>query len=185
MTRLEAERDHVVRELHDLAAHAVAQIAVQAAALDASGDGAPAVAAIRQAAGSAMRDLRRVDTLLDAAAPPPYGPQPDLAAIARLLDDLRARGLAAAVELDATDGPVPPCLALAGYRVLEHLVTTLAPLTGLVVCAAPHLLTVDARVATGTPPGAAVALAAERARLHGGTLTLTGDGCRVRIPLGD
>ena len=188
-TAADAERVRALHELHDLATHAVGQVIVHAGVLqtrpeDAREERAAAIVAIQRAAGSAMQDLRRIDALLDAGRSLPYAPQPDLAALADLLDDLRRSGVAREASLDtAVAVAVGPSAALAAYRVLQRLLDAVRSLDGArldrvaVSAAGPRVLVVEADA--DVPPEhepetvtSAFGAAGERARLHGGTLDL-------------
>jgi signal transduction histidine kinase len=197
------ERARVVHELHDLAAHAVAQVVVHAGVLQTHPDSdradrAASVAAIQRAADSAMRDLRRIHALLATDGTVPYTPQPDLGALRDLLDDLRRSGMAAEASLDTRVATVPPSAALAAYRLVQRLLDGVRALDGA------HLARIDVAVAGGSlaidaevvvPPGHAAttvsrALAAprERVRQHGGSLRISHPQphrwcCRASLPL--
>ena len=196
-----AERARIVRELHDLASHAVAQVLVHAGALaaqpEAAATRAASVEAIRQAASSALRDLRRIHALTDGDATMPYGPQPDLGALADLLDDLRRSGMVRETAFAAT-GAVPPDLALGAYRFVQRVLEGVRRLDGaaierLAVGSTGRALSVDVTIDPGkaaTAPELAGALvpACQRARLHGGTFSLTRSlarawSCRAELPL--
>lgn len=195
----------MVHELHDLVAHAVAQVIVQAGVLEARAAApepcdAEALAAIRSAATSAMRDLRRIHDLLDGGDPPPYGPQPGIGALADLLDDVRRSGMAPEVAVATAGLEVPPALGLAAYRLTQRVLEGVRALEG----ARLHRLTIAAdgedlalRATIELPAGAREAdlatvlePARHRAALHGGSLAIgrRGDGLRslaARLPLAD
>ena len=101
------EQARIARELHDVVAHALSVIVVQAGAaeevfdLDPSRAQAP-IRAIDTAARSALTDLRRVLGILQEDTA--YEPQPGLARIDGLIDQVRATGLEVAFEIEGSPG---------------------------------------------------------------------------------
>ena len=131
------ERLRIARELHDIAAHQVSVIAIQAEAGQALLPDQPARAAtvlatIGDAARDALTELRRVlgvlrDVDRDATASPTSAatePQPGLDD----LDDLVARVRDAGVAVDLTvegsrDVPLPDGVDLSAYRIVQEALT--------------------------------------------------------------
>jgi signal transduction histidine kinase len=123
------ERQRIARELHDVIAHAIAVVVVQARGgrrmldhdLD---DSRLAFDAIERTGEQALGEMRRLLGLLresdDELA---RAPQPSLARIPDLADQLRAAGLA--VELDIEGDPVelPPGVDLSAYRIVQEALT--------------------------------------------------------------
>ena len=96
------EQARIARELHDVIAHSMSVIVVQAAAADDVFDARPdqarsALRSIEAAGREALADLRRVlaavrpDPAGDGPEPPP--PQPGLGRLGELAEPLRAAGL--------------------------------------------------------------------------------------------
>jgi signal transduction histidine kinase len=125
------ERARIARELHDVISHNVSVMVVQAAAgrdvFDANPKaGLQALTAIESVGREALQELR---LLLDVVRPPdehaagpPYDPQPRLASIGKLADQLRTSGLE--VELDVADvGALPAAVDLCAYRVVQEALT--------------------------------------------------------------
>lgn len=207
-----AERARVARELHDVVAHSVSVIAIQAGAAEALLDlDQPArahVQAVRRTAHEALEELRRLVGMLREEVVP-YDPAPGLAQLADLLEEVRCAGVPVALELDAARAPLPAGLELAIYRIVQESLANVRRHAGGTAEA-----TVAVRVGPGTvelevvngpstaaaSPGEALAPSArgdgqgvigmrERARLYGGTLDAgaTADGgyrVRARLPLG-
>lgn len=121
------ERLKIARELHDVLAHTVTVISVQAAvgaeALeDRPQDARRALAAVRTAAREAMSELRSTLAVLrDTASTTP--PQPGLTDLPRLLDQARSAGLTVNVTTTGTSQPVPPAVELAVYRIVQEALT--------------------------------------------------------------
>lgn len=124
-----AERARIAREVHDVVAHSVGVMVVQAGVAEELADSDPAaarqaMAAVRSTGRDALTELRRLLGLMvadpDAAA---LRPQPGLAEIERLLDQLRAAGqrIDACVTGDAES--LSPGVDLAAYRVVQEALT--------------------------------------------------------------
>jgi signal transduction histidine kinase len=136
--RLERERDtdarrvvaeeqaRIARELHDVVAHALSVIVVQAGAAQEVFEVEPTLAqkpirAIDTAARAALSDLRRVLGILhDEAA---YEPQPGLARLDSLIDQVRATGLQVALEIEGSLQPLPATVDLSAYRIIQEALT--------------------------------------------------------------
>src|SRR3954451_2556709 len=89
------ERAKIARELHDVVAHRLSLIAVQAGGnLQDPEQAAPALRAIRQAAEDGLDEMRRALGLLrDEEAEPELGPQPGLGHLPALVERARAAGM--------------------------------------------------------------------------------------------
>ncbi|MGV9214567.1 sensor histidine kinase [Micromonospora sp. RB23] len=118
------ERTRIARELHDVVAHHMSLIAVQAETAPYRLDDVPApaaaeFAAIAGSARDALTDMRRLlGVLRSEANGPQTAPQPDLADLGAMVDAARRAGLA--VTLDADAGPVPAPVGLAAYRIVQE-----------------------------------------------------------------
>jgi signal transduction histidine kinase len=126
------EQARLARELHDVIAHSVSVIVVQAAAADDVFDRRPdqartALRAIEAAGREAMAELRRLLTAIGPSGETGDGrlaPAPGLDRIAELAGPLRAAGLAVDVRRE-DDGPVtvPPGVGLSAYRIVQEALT--------------------------------------------------------------
>lgn len=128
------ERNRIARELHDVVAHHVSLIGVQAGAartaLDRSGDRAPdrtraALAAIETSSRTAVGEMRR---LLDVLAPRPDDaaarvPQPGLADLDALVERVEAAGYDVGLIVAGDCARVPELVGLAAYRIAEEALT--------------------------------------------------------------
>ena len=127
--RVDAERMRIARELHDVVAHSMAMINVQATAAsmqlaDDPASAAEALQAIRGASKSGLRELRAIlEVLRQVDGGSPVVPVPDLRAIAALAQATSAP--ATPTTLEAAEPPVqlPPPVALAAYRIVQESLT--------------------------------------------------------------
>ncbi|MCP2341105.1 sensor histidine kinase [Actinomadura rupiterrae] len=122
------ERLRIARELHDVLAHQISLINVQAgAALHRREEPAQAYAAleaIKQASRETLRELRTaLGVLRQVDEEVAVAPAPSLARVDELLDQVVAAGLA--VRLDGRDAAsgLPVEVDLAGYRIVQEAVT--------------------------------------------------------------
>ena len=129
------ERARIARELHDVVAHHISMIAVQAEtarlttpALPAAG--AQRLLAIGDTARAALTEMRRLlgvlrDTTGSAAdAGPELAPQPGLAQLAALLDEARdASGAGTRLILRGAPLTLDPSIELAAYRIVQEALT--------------------------------------------------------------
>ncbi|GAA3223893.1 sensor histidine kinase [Actinocorallia longicatena] len=125
------ERARIARELHDVVAHHISMISVQAdtARLAVPGmpaDGVKHLLAIGETARSALTEMRRLLGVLreDAEPPPTRRPQPGLRDLLALIDETRqAGGGAARLIVSGPVTPLDPGLELTAYRVVQEALT--------------------------------------------------------------
>jgi signal transduction histidine kinase len=125
------ERARIARELHDVVAHHLSMISVQAetARLTTAGmppDGAKRLLAIGDTARAALTEMRRLLGVLrdDAGAEPTRAPQPGLAQLVELVDEARASGAASTrLIVRGKVGPLDPGLELTAYRIVQEALT--------------------------------------------------------------
>ena len=120
------EQARIGRELHDVVAHALSVIVVQAGAAEEVFELDPALArapirAIDKAARAALADLRRVLGVVSADAG--YEPQPGLARLDGLIDQVRATGLDVALEIEGALQPLPATVDLSAFRIIQEALT--------------------------------------------------------------
>jgi signal transduction histidine kinase len=123
------ERARIARELHDLVAHGVSVIAIQADAAEAALDHDPALAreplhAIKTSSREALDEMRRLLALLridDQARP--RSPQPGLGELPALVDSVGRAGLPVTLEIDGVERHLPPGVDLAAYRIVQEGLT--------------------------------------------------------------
>ncbi len=140
------ERNHIARELHDVVAHHVSLIGVQAGAarmaLDSQLEAVPGVVrdalrAIEASSRDAVGEMRQLLGTLRDETPLPDGamgslePQPGLSLLPTLLAGFRQTGLA--ISLDLRGDPIeelPPLLSACCYRLLEESLTNVVRHSG-------------------------------------------------------
>jgi signal transduction histidine kinase len=122
------ERVRIARELHDVIAHSVSVMGVQAGAartlIDTDPDAArDALRCVEATARSAVGELHRLLAVLrDDDATPDRTPQPGLGQLPVLVEQVQAAGLP--VELCVADVPaLPPGLDLAAFRIVQEALT--------------------------------------------------------------
>ncbi|MDX6334259.1 MAG: hypothetical protein QOG05_1599 [Streptosporangiaceae bacterium] len=184
--RVDAERMRIARELHDVVAHSMAMINVQATAASMQmatdpASAAEAIQAIRSASKSGLRELRAILEVLrqaDGGSPA----VPDLRAIAALVEATSAAGTPTTLESAGPPVPLPAPVALAAYRIVQESLTNVVRHAGRVAATVAlrqdgGYLYVDVVNAGGAAPaafsdgtGAGLAGMRERAAALGGTL---------------
>jgi signal transduction histidine kinase len=127
----QAERVRIARELHDVLAHSLSQINVQAGVglhlIDRDPEqGRAALANIKAASKTALDEVRSVLGVLrdEAAGAAPLVPEPGLAQLPALVDGMREQGVAVALELRLPEGAEPArAVQLAAYRIVQESLT--------------------------------------------------------------
>jgi signal transduction histidine kinase len=123
------ERTRIARELHDIIAHSVTTMVVQAGAAEQVVDDDPehvrkALATIRDTGTGALAEMRRVVAVLrDIDEPGELSPQPGVDALPDLVEDARSAGLDATLEVRGEVRPLPGGVDLAAYRIVQEALT--------------------------------------------------------------
>ncbi|MGA7987715.1 MAG: sensor histidine kinase [Candidatus Dormiibacterota bacterium] len=124
------ERTAIARELHDVIAHSVSVMVLQAAAGERLARRDPAGAAatfgvIEQAGRDALADMRRVVGVLkdDSADEMVLSPQPGLVQLEALVEQVRQAGVTVRVRVDGTQRPLAPGVELSAYRIVQESLT--------------------------------------------------------------
>jgi signal transduction histidine kinase len=125
------ERARIARELHDVVAHYISMIAVQAETARETTPGLPAAGAQRLAeiAGTARAGLTEMRRLLgvlreDASGAADRHPQPGLPQLAELIDAAReTSGAGARLIVSGPVAPFDPGVELAAYRIVQEALT--------------------------------------------------------------
>jgi len=199
------ERARIARELHDVLAHTVSVIVVQANAAEDVFDARPdlaraALASIGSAARSTLGELRMLlQTMSADTGAEPGAPQPGLAQLDQLAASLGATGLRVELRREDLSGALPAAVDLSAYRIVqESLTNTLrhSQATRAHVTVRRATGSVQVEVCDDGPARAVGRVAGsgrrgivgmrERARLLGGTLDAgptPGGGFRVRADL--
>ena len=203
------ERGRIARELHDVVAHSVSVMTVQAGAARVLLTNDPQRAAeplraVEETGHQAMTELRRLLGILRAEERPtgPYGepspaaPQPGVDDLPALVDSYRGAGLPVELTIRGQPRALPPGVALAAYRIVQEALTN--SLKHAAAARAAVTLTYgtgevevevidDGRGGAPTGRGHGLLGMAERASVFGGQLVAgpLGDGgfaVRARLP---
>jgi signal transduction histidine kinase len=126
-----AERARIARELHDVVAHNVSVMVVQADgasyALGSDPDRArQALAAISATGRQALAEMRRMLGVLrrdEDGTEPGRAPLPGIGQLGELLEQARATGLAVSFTVEGVPQPLPDGAALAAYRIVQESLT--------------------------------------------------------------
>ncbi|MEU2688228.1 histidine kinase [Streptomyces hygroscopicus] len=130
--RVAEERLRIARELHDVVAHHIALVNVQAGVASHVMDSRPdqakeALAHVRQASRSALDELRATVGLLRQYGDPaaPTEPAPGLAVLDQLVDGFVRAGMRVEVRTEPPEalGPLPGSVDLTAYRVVQEALT--------------------------------------------------------------
>ncbi|WP_193611068.1 DUF7134 domain-containing protein [Nocardioides lijunqiniae] len=120
-----AERARIAREMHDVVAHGLSVIVVQAdgARYAAAADPGVATATLETIAATgrdSLTEMRRLLGLLRAGEETGWRPQPGLADLPALVEDARAGGAEVDAALPEDEVVVPDGVALTAYRVVQE-----------------------------------------------------------------
>ena len=202
-----AERARMARELHDVVAHAMSVMVVQAGAarttLATDPDAAEeAIRRVEETGRSALGEMRRLVALLrpEPGRDDALAPQPSLARIDDLLEGVRRAGLPVEVVVEGSPHDLASGVDLTAYRVVQESLTNALRHAGyaharVVLRYAPDALHVEVAddgvgpVTNGDGGGHGLIGMRERVALLGGTLETgprPGGGFVVRavLPLG-
>ncbi|MGH7765733.1 MAG: sensor histidine kinase [Candidatus Dormibacteraceae bacterium] len=120
----EEERLRIARELHDVVAHNVSVMAIQAGAARVSGNGAAeALQSIETSARDTLAELNRLLGVLRKESDAPHAPQPGLDQVEGLLKSARDAGLEATLKVKGQARPLPAALDLSAYRIVQEAIT--------------------------------------------------------------
>ncbi|NBE53307.1 two-component sensor histidine kinase [Streptomyces sp. YC537] len=208
--RVAEERLRIARDLHDVVAHHIALVNVQAGVaahvMDKRPDQAKeALGHVREASRSALDELRATVGLLRQTGDPeaPTEPAPGLARLEELLDTFRNAGLPVDVASADENAPLPAAVDLAAYRVIQEALTNVhkhagtgakAELSVIRVGVNVEITVIDDGPGVGGPPesggGHGLLGMRERVSALGGRLTAGaryGGGFRVHaiLPVAD
>jgi signal transduction histidine kinase len=184
-----AERARIARELHDVIAHHVSVMVVQADGAGYALDGNPerarrALAAISATGRQTLTEMRRLLGLLRSGdARTELTPQPGLGQLRELVEQARAAGMSVSLIQEGAPHPLPEGAELAAYRVVQESLTNTRKHAGLAAAASVTLryehdgLVVQvsdngrADPAAGDGTGHGLAGMRERVEMYGGTVT--------------
>lgn len=198
------ERRRIAREMHDVVAHSISVMVVQAGGARRiltrdAGRAVEAATRIERTGREALGEMRNLLGMLsDGGERAALAPQPTLAEIGELVARARASGLPAVLDVRGERRALPAGLDLAAYRIVQEGLTNAmkhAPgaATTVTVSWAPHDLALEIRNAAAQDPGPTgghgLVGMAERVRIYGGELQAGPDdgGWRVsaHLPLSE
>ena len=198
-----AERARIARELHDIVAHHLSVVVLQAAGARASGK--PAGAALEKIENSARQALEETSRLLNVLRDPDeeagLAPQPGIGELDALAASVRAAGLPVHLVIDGDPAAIPAVAGVSVYRIVQEALTNVLKHAGparaqVTIGCEQDTVTIEVTDnGTGQPGngpaggGHGLAGMRERAAAFGGELTAgsrPGGGFAVRalLPLG-
>ncbi|HCU95256.1 MAG TPA: hypothetical protein DHU96_22130 [Actinobacteria bacterium] len=189
----QAERTRIARELHDVVAHQLSAIAVQAGAAriaaSPDGRGSQVLATVERLAREALTELNHLLGALrrEPADHPARLPAPTLAELGTLLAASRAAGVPAGLTVEGAPCPLSPGIEVSCYRIIAEALANVArhaPAAPTRVVLRYQADSLGIEVANGPPPrvhrpagaqrpasgGRGVRGMRERAELYGGCL---------------
>lgn len=209
--RVDAERLRIARELHDVVAHSMSMINVQAGVASHVLSSRPeqaveALTAIKEASREGLRELRAILNVLRRVDEDSEGraPAPRLSQVDALADVTTQAGLPTTVSVSGRPVAMPPTVELAAYRIVQESLTNVLRHAGPSAHATVSVIYEPGRLVVQVdddgPPGARSAAGLdyregtgtglagmrERAAAFGGTLEagpMAGGGWRVRAVL--
>ena len=133
--RADEERLRIARELHDVLAHSISVINVQAgvglALLDSDPEQArTALTTIKAASKEALGEVRQVLDTLRAPGAAPRAPAPGLDRLPELVEQAASAGLTVAVETRGAHRDLPPGTDLAAFRIVQEALTNVVRHSG-------------------------------------------------------
>ena len=184
------ERARIARELHDVVAHHMSLIAVQAETApyrlaDLPESVRAEFGSLSAAAREALSDMRRLLGVLRHDEPAGLSPQPQLSDLPLLVDAARRAGVAVELSVPAALEPVPAGVGVCAYRIVQESLSNAsqhAPGSAVTVSLGQDSGSVQLRVANGPggtadpgepdrAPGQGLTGMRERVALLGGSLS--------------
>jgi signal transduction histidine kinase len=146
---VDAERLRIARELHDVVAHTMATINVQAGVAghviaEQPEQAAQALEAIKHASKDGLRELRGIlNVLRQADEPDTTSPAPGLDQLPALVEGTTRAGLATTVSVQGDPRPLPPTVDLAAYRIVQESLTNALRYAGPTAATVSLAYTID------------------------------------------
>ena len=199
------ERTRIARELHDVVAHAMSTIVLEAGAervnLEEDQDSTRrTLRSIERTGREAMGEMRRlVGVLRTEDDEPELLPQPRLDHLDLLVEQVGRAGLAVELRVVGEPAELPPALEISAYRIVQEALTNVLKHAGdaraaVTINFGTRMLAIevadDGRGGTSEGGGHGIAGLRERAAMFGGDLEAGGGAnggfvIRARLPLGN
>jgi len=199
-----AERARIARELHDIVAHHLSVVVLQAAGARASGKPAgPALEKIENSGRQALAETRRLlGVLRDTGEDSGLGPQPGISELDALAGTVRAAGLPVNLVIDGDPAALPAAVNVSVYRIVQEALTNVLKHAGparadvRIGCDNDAVTIEVTDNGTGAPPSHAPAGGHGLAGMRERVAVFSGDLCagprpgggfavRARLPIGD
>jgi signal transduction histidine kinase len=121
----DAERLRIARELHDVVAHNVSAMAIQAGAARVTGNvNDETLESIEQGARETLSELNKLlGVLRKSPGAPELAPQPTLEDVDALLKPARDAGLETTLKVTGEKRPLPAAIDLSAYRIVQEAIT--------------------------------------------------------------
>lgn len=193
------ERARIARELHDVVAHSVSVMVIQAGAARHVVEQSPekaiqALETVEETGREAMRELRQILGVLG-RSDGGTAPQPSLDGIEKLVSSVRDAGLPVELEVQGEARPIPALLGLTAFRVIQEALTNAMRHSGMAHTSVrldyrPGELKIEVLSDCAVPPpsgpseGRGLAGMRERVKSAGGRMEAGPDierGYRVRV----
>ena len=203
------ERARIARELHDIVAHHLSVVVLQAAGARACGQASDrTLEKIEHSGRQALTEMRRLLGMLrEPDEEPELNPQPGLGEVPALAESVRAAGLPVRLVIDGDEAALPAAVDVSAYRIVQEALTNVLKHAGCAhaevrVCYVEDAVTIevtdngpgldaaDPVWAEAAPGGRGLAGMRERVALFGGDLR-AGPGpdggftVRARLPVSD
>jgi signal transduction histidine kinase len=199
------ERARIARELHDIVAHAVSVMVLQAGAVrhklpDALAEDREALTSVEQTGRTALAEMRRLLAAMHRDGDDvDLMPQPGLDGLGSLLEEISRAGLPVRLHVDGEPFPLPAALDLSAYRIVQEGLTNAlkharASHADVTICYRSDSLQTEVRddgIGGASSDGLGHGLVGirERVKIYGGEMTAgTANGggfvLSTRFPLG-
>jgi signal transduction histidine kinase len=127
-TAVAEERARIARDLHDVVAHDVSAVLVQAEAAEEMLTRQPertreSLHSIQRLSREALGEMRQVLAIIRRDGDGPLAPQPTLADVQGLVERNRQAGLAAELQIEGAQRDLPPGLEVSAYRIVQEALT--------------------------------------------------------------
>ena len=198
------ERARIARELHDIVAHSMSVMVLQVGAVrhglsEELADDKQALEDVERTGRAALTEMRRLlGAMRRESDDVDLAPQPGLAALESLLDEVRRTGLRVGLDTEGEPAALPGALDLSAYRIVQEGLTNVlkhahATQADVKIVHAPNELRIEVRDdGRGGHPGPGLGHGlvgvGERVKIYGGEMdaeALNGGGflLRARLPL--